>query len=262
MEAKDFIQSNIRFLRKSKGLTQEEFALQLGITRAQVGAYEEGRAKPAYETIIKMANFFSLSLDALITKNLETGDKTVQLMQGNGLRVLSISVTDEGRENIELVPVKAAAGYLNGFADPEYIEELSKFRLPFLPESTYRAFEIKGDSMYPLQPGSIVVGEYIENWKSIKDGHTYIVVSDKDGIVYKRLFNQLDESGTLVLHSDNPGYTPYTLKMEDIREVWKAILHISYANKGSENSFDQVIHMMQGLQKDIDSLRKSKKTIH
>lgn len=256
----DHIQQNIRFLRKQKNMTQEELSEKLKIKRSQLGAYEEGRAKPNYEVIVRMAKFFGLSIDLLITRNIEKykpeSNAVPKDISGKNLRVLSLTVDRSGRENIELVPVKAAAGYLNGYADPEYITELSKFRLPFLPESSYRAFEIKGDSMYPLPTGSIVVGEYVENWKDIKDGQTYVLISDKEGIVYKRLFNQVKDNQTLVCRSDNPSYPPYSVHIDDVREIWKAVLHISYANKGSETSFQDIVSLMQGLQRDIESLKK------
>src|SRR6185369_15226233 len=153
-------------------------------------------------------------------------------LTGKNLRVLAITVDDENKENIEMIPAKAAAGYLTGYADPEYIQELNKFRLPFLPVGTYRAFEIKGDSMLPVQPGSVIVGEYVDNWKQIKDGHTYIVLSKHDGIVFKRLFNQIEENGTLILRSDNTSYPAYSIKVDEVLEVWKAVLNISYMNKG------------------------------
>src|SRR5690606_251955 len=103
------------------------------------------------------------------------------------VRVLSITVDEEDRENIELVPVKASAGYLNGYADPEFIRELPRFHLPIFKQGTYRAFELKGDSMLPLQPGTIVVGEFVEDWKNIKPGETYIIISKSEGVVYKRV---------------------------------------------------------------------------
>ena len=55
------------------------------------------------------------------------------------VKVLSITVDKQDRENIELVPQKAAAGYLNGYADPEYLEDLPKFQIPTLNGTgTYR----------------------------------------------------------------------------------------------------------------------------
>ena len=59
------------------------------------------------------------------------------------------------------VPVKAAAGYLAGYADPEFIDELNTFTLPMLAPGKYRAFEIVGDSMLPTQSGSVIVGERV-----------------------------------------------------------------------------------------------------
>ena len=69
---------------------------------------------------------------------------------------------------IHLVPVKAAAGYLAGYADPEFIDELNTFTLPMLAPGNYRAFEIVGDSMLPTPSGSVIVGEKIDNVEEVK----------------------------------------------------------------------------------------------
>lgn len=257
----DFIYTNIKFLRKQKGWTQEQLATELDIKRSLIGSYEEGRAKPNYEVLAEIAKIFKHTIDALITRDLRLTERvplfTEEQMDitGKNLRVLAITVDKKENENIEMVPVKAAAGYLNGYADPTFIKELNRFRLPFLPSGTYRAFEIKGDSMLPVLPGSIVVGEYVDDWRNIKDGQTYVVLSTHDGIVYKRLFNQIEENGTLILRSDNTAYPPYPIKAEEVLEVWKAVLHISHVNKGNDLSFQNILHMMQALKKDVDELK-------
>src|SRR5690606_681388 len=123
---------------------------------------------------------------------------------------------------------KAAAGYLNGYSDPEYIEELPKFQLPVLPKNaTYRAFEINGDSMLPLQSGTIVIGKYVESARDIKNGKTYVLVTQKEGVVYKRVFNYLEENGKLFLVSDNTQYSPYEISGEEVLELWEARAYIS-----------------------------------
>lgn len=257
----DFIHTNIKFLRKQKGWTQEQFATELDIKRSLIGSYEEGRAKPNYDVLANIAKIFKHSIDNLITKDLRLTERVPLFTEdqmdiaGKHLRVLAITVDKAENENIEMVPVKAAAGYLNGYADPTFIKELNRFRLPFLPSGTYRAFEIKGDSMLPLQPGSVVVGEYVDNWKNIKDGLTYVVLSKHDGIVYKRLFNQVEENGTLILRSDNTAYPAYPIKIEEVLEIWKAVLHIGHLNKGNDLSFQNILHMMQTLQKDVNELK-------
>ena len=257
----DFIHTNIKFLRKQKGWTQEQLATELDIKRSLIGSYEEGRAKPNYEVLAEIAKIFKHTIDNLITRDLRLTERVPLFSEeqmdisGKNLRVLAITVDKAENENIEMVPVKAAAGYLNGYADPTFIKELNRFRLPFLPVGTYRAFEIKGDSMLPIQPGSVVIGEYVDNWKNIKDGLTYLVLSKHDGIVYKRLFNQVEENGTLILRSDNTAYPAYPIKIEEVLEVWKAVLHIGHLNKGNDLSYQNILHMMQALKKDVDELK-------
>jgi hypothetical protein len=176
-------------------------------------------------------------------------------LSGKRLRVLSITVDGADRENIELVRQKAAAGYLNGYADPEFIEELPRFQLPFLPQGTYRAFEITGDSMLPLVPGTIVVGEYVENWEVLKDGHCYVLVTNSEGVVYKRVYNKLDEGKVLSLHSDNPSYPAYSVKIADVVEVWKAKAYISSVFPDPDMSIQKLASIVLDLQNHVIKLK-------
>ena len=97
---------------------------------------------------------------------------------------------------ISFVPVKAAAGYLAGYSDPEYIDELNTFTLPMLAAGTYRAFEIVGDSMLPTPSGSVIIGEITNSLEDVKSNQTYILVSRNEGIVYKRVMkNPVNRKG-------------------------------------------------------------------
>ena len=254
------ISNNLRYLRKSKGLTQQQFADNMEIKRSLVGAYEEDRAEPRYDLLKKFAEFYELSMDELINEKINDKWKPKPKVDPSGVRVLSISVDSEDRENIELVPVKASAGYLNGYADPEYISELPKFRLPFLPQGTFRAFELKGDSMLPLQPGTLIIGEYIENWTDVKVGETYVFITKSDGIVYKRAGNRYRENKTIKLISDNPVYDPYPVQAEDILEIWKAKAYIStsFPDPAPEPTMESLTSMMAQMQKSIAQINQSK----
>ncbi|NJM26213.1 MAG: S24 family peptidase [Bacteroidia bacterium] len=88
---------------------------------------------------------------------------------------------------------------------------MTHFTLPILGKGNFRAFEISGDSMLPLASGTIVVGEKLDRLADLKDGNTYVLVTRQDGIVYKRVFNYLRESGELMLVSDNDKYKPYAI---------------------------------------------------
>ncbi|MGZ3821531.1 MAG: helix-turn-helix domain-containing protein, partial [Mucilaginibacter sp.] len=86
------ISSNIKFLRKKKGLTQQQFADQVGIKRSLVGAYEEERAEPKYDLLKKVALFFDITVDDFINETIN--EKWVPKPKGDpaNLRILSISV--------------------------------------------------------------------------------------------------------------------------------------------------------------------------
>ena len=256
------LNENIRVLRKKLSLTQDQFAQQLGIKRSLIGAYEEGRAEPKLELLQKMAEVFSISVDDLIGKQF-TAETVIPVKKfERGKDVVVVTVDSSDRENIEFVPYKAAAGYMNGFADSEYVKELPHFSLPMLKQGTYRAFEISGDSMLPLMSGTIVIGEYVDDLRSIKSGKTYVLVTQREGIVYKRVFNYLDENGTLFLVSDNRQYAPFQLGGSDVMEVWMAKAYISVQfpdiTEKPDISVEQLAGVVLDLQKDILDLKSKK----
>lgn len=262
------VSNNIKYLRKQKGLTQEQFAMKIGIKRSLLGAYEEGRADPRLNNLLNIAKEFDVSVDTLISRDVSKltaemiHDKNQSDWQDK-LKVLSITVDKENNENIEIVQQKASAGYLNGYADPEYLEDLSKFQLPILPKTgTYRAFEISGESMLPLQPGTLVIGKYVEDRDNIKNGKTYILLTKSEGVVYKRVFNHIEENGNLFLVSDNKAYPPYQVAAEDILEIWEAKAFISVAfpdpQSQSEMTIEKLTGIVMDLQQEIIKLKEGK----
>lgn len=66
-----FLKENIKFLRKKQGWTQAELANALDITESAVGNYELGLREPGLETVIKIARFFSVTIDDLLLKKME-----------------------------------------------------------------------------------------------------------------------------------------------------------------------------------------------
>ena len=220
----DIVNRNFRFLRSKESLTQREFAERLGLKQATVGAYEEGRATPPLNVLSELSRLFKVSVDNLISADLSTLPEKSWRVSGRPKKeVLAITVDVHNKENVELVTQKASAGYLSGFQDPEFVKELPKISMPVLPRNrTYRAFEIRGDSMLPIQPGSIIFGEYVEDVGTIKNGKLYILVTRNDGIVFKRVFNFAGQEHKLLLVSDNRTYEPYGVDVADILEVWAA----------------------------------------
>jgi transcriptional regulator with XRE-family HTH domain len=268
---------NLKHLRKLRKLTQQDLADQLGINRSNIGAYEECRAAPKYDTLRDMSDFFGVSMDNLVKEDLSGLDEDDLKMlretsgtdvEGRHLRILPITVDEEGNEKIQWVNQSASAGYLNGYADPEFIEELPRVDLPFLGPGTFRAFEIRGDSMLPLPSGSVVIGEYVANFRDVKNGETYVVISKSEGIVYKRLYLDKNANGKeeLRLVSDNLSYQPYSLPLDDIQEIWRSRFFLmsevpqATASKSSQPSelddIRQQLEKLSHLPEEIEQLKK------
>ena len=241
---------NLKYLRKLRGWTQEEFAIKLGIRRSLIGAYEEERADPRLEVLEILADIFKLSLDELLLKDLSnTADNYLAKRRQQKM------ITAD-RNVIHFVPVKAAAGYLASYADTEFIDELNTFTLPMLAGGNYRAFEIIGDSMLPTPSGSIIVGEKIENTTDIKNSQAYIVVSRNEGIVYKRVEKNGRSKNKLTLVSDNPQYQPYQVNAEDVVELWQAQMVISKVASQQRWDVNSLASMVNNLQTQVSTLKK------
>ena len=240
---------NMKYLRKLRGFTQDEFAQKIGIKRSLVGAYEEERAEPNYEVLETISDLFKISIDDLLRKDLSE-TKGSYLSKRRQMKMLAESNV------IHFVPVKAAAGYLNGYADPEFLDELNTFTLPMLTSGSYRAFEIVGDSMLPTASGSVIVAEKVESLDDVKNNNAYIVLSRSEGVVYKRVLKSNRSKNKITLVSDNPAYQPYQVNAEDVLEFWSAQLVIGKVAQGQRWDVTNLASMVSNLQDQVNSMKK------
>jgi len=255
---------NLKALRKRKKLSQEEVAQALGMNRSTYSGYENDVALPNIENLIAFSAFHEISVDDLVKENLfsyseeqwnQFENKWQKDAKGGNMRVLTAIVDENNEEVIELIPEKARAGYVSGYADAEFMQELPRFQLPFLSKDRkYRAFTIAGDSMPPLCSGDIVVGEFIQDWTKLKSGNVYIVITANDGIVFKRVYNHLEDSKSLLLVSTNPLYEPYHVKISDVLEVWKFAASISSEYPDVQLDNAGMNQHFRNLQKDIQQI--------
>jgi transcriptional regulator with XRE-family HTH domain len=245
-----FAGKNFKYLRKLRGWTQEDFANKLGIKRSLIGAYEEERAEPRLDILENVCSLFKLSLEDVLLKDLSDQGESYLAKR----RKLKMGI--DRSASIQFVPVKAAAGYLAGYNDPEFIDELNTFTLPMLGPGEYRAFEIIGDSMLPTPSGSVIVGEKVEDMESVKSNDAYIVVSRNDGIVYKRIQKATKTKATITLVSDNPNYPPYTVNAEEVAEIWKAQMVLSRPQEKPVWDVNQLASVVNTLQQQVSSMQK------
>ena len=256
---------NIKFLRKRKKRTQDEVADTLGMKRSTLSGYENEVAMPGIPALVQFSDYYGISLDTLVKVDLSTltGHQLYMLergediyLRGGKLRVLATTVDRENRDNIELVPEKAKAGYTRGFFDPEYISELPRYQLPFRPpDRKYRTFQVSGDSMLPIPDGAWVTGEFVQDWLAIPGGTACIVLTLDEGIVFKVVENLLGEKGVLRMISLNPLYEPYSVSGSYIREIWRFVNYTS-AEVPSGNLSNEIIgRALSTIQSDLKEIK-------
>ncbi len=260
-----FLSKNLRYLRrKNNRQTQEELAQALALTRSVISSYEDGRAEPSVTTLINMSAYFKVSIESLTNLDLTNVDEKKASHQkevkkyasASALKVNSVYFDAKIQENALLVPEKAAAGYVNASDSTHFLQDhdFPKYSLPFLSKTKeYRAFEIRGESMLPLPDKSIVIGEKIER-EDIKDGQVCVVVT-KDGIVLKKLYDQSNVNGTVLLKSTNVGYKPYEVDASNIMELWKFHSYVSHNIPQEQDDANELRKAFTRMENDIQELR-------
>lgn len=264
--------TNLKYLRKKKGKTQDALSAELQIGRTTLANYEAGVSEPNVETLITISNYFGISVDALLSKKVEEMEQSAPAASNNFIDPKAyqgdkyngvpriITVDTKGNDNIVYVPVKARAGYLLGYGDTEFMETLPTFRLPGLNNSTYRMFEVDGPSMAPnVLHGDRLIGEWVDELDKIRDNRVYIVVHS-GGVAVKRVINRLKERGKLYLKSDTIAHRHEfpTLEIDpsDIKEVWYGRLKIS--SDFSEPA--EVYHRLADLEMDVMEMKRMMKS--
>jgi transcriptional regulator with XRE-family HTH domain len=257
--------NNIKLLRTRRKRSQADLAETLEIKRSSLSGYELGTSFPSFDVLIRISDYFKVSIDKLLKVNLhEISELQLSELEkgydidltGSGLRVLACTVDESNHDNIELVGIDAKAGYRAGYSDPDFIKILPTFQMPFLSKNKkYRTFQISGDSMPPVSDGAYVTAEYLQNWNLIQDGYPYIVVTKNDGLVFKNVFNQIEKNKSLLLVSTNTDYEPYEVEITEILELWKFVNYINA--KPPESNFDKssLQEAVVRLQQEVNSVK-------
>lgn len=245
---------NIRALRVRDKISQEKLAEELQITRGRYVKYEDGTSEAPYAILKKIALYFHISIDLLLSIDVRKIAIQDLIKLENNRLLLPIQIDHRGDNIIEVVTEKAKAGYLSGYADPEYIESLQQISLPFLGSGKHRGFPVEGDSMPPHEEGSIIVGRYIEKLGEVQDGKTYILITKDHGMVYKRL--NKNKKNTLVLESDNSFYPNFDVKFSEILEIWEYQCNIGRTDhKQPLTEMESLKDLLLDLKRDVGELK-------
>ena len=142
------------------------------------------------------------------------------------------------RMKVDLVPNHARAGWLAGFEDPTFIEELPKHEITVTEfhKGKYLSFEVDGDSMFDgtiesVPDGCIITGREIarHHWKYKLHAHKYpnwVFVHRTEGILVKRIKSQNLETGEIILLSLNPDkdiYPDRSIFLDDVYKIFNVV---------------------------------------
>jgi len=227
----EFAAYNLRRLRKQLKLTQEEMADTLGIKRSTYARYEKDITVP--NEVLQTWHEVHKTPFAEFSKPIPAGISNIS----NSIEpkeVVFVRENDMLIMEVPLVSQYAYAGYLAGFGDQEFIDDLP--RIPWVVDrehkGNYFSFEVRNDSMYDGSFNSYAEGDrvlgreilphhwqnklHIEKWD-------FIVVHKRDGILLKKIAEHDPTTGKLRLHSLNPMYEDIWVNTDDLAQIFNVV---------------------------------------
>ncbi|MBA4853524.1 helix-turn-helix transcriptional regulator [Emticicia sp. BO119] len=143
--------------------------------------------------------------------------------------------------------------YLIKNKESGFLKTLIEFHLPTLPIGEYRAFEATEDFTFE---GALLIGSRVNNWYDIIDSKNYVLVTKPQGIIYRRVYNQVKIKGTLLLSSDNHRFPSTEISINDVIETWEIKAFLSYQLPEPSPSFDKLSHLVGEMKFELERLKK------
>ena len=181
-------------LRKDNNLTQAELAKKLGVAPSTVGMYERGQREPDFETLEKIANYFSVNMNTLLGK-----ENAIDIVStSHGIKIPVLGKVAAG------IPITAVENILD-------YEEISS---EMASSGEYVALKIQGSSMEPrMFEGDVVI---VRVQSSVEHGEVAVVMVDGSEATVKKV--QFLSNGIL-LQPFNPSYEPIFYSNEEIEKL-------------------------------------------
>ena len=194
---------------------------------------KEGKANRS--TLTAICDALGVNVDWLETGTGDVGKNMVN--EPSTVYEIEVKYLNGLNSSLKLVPLVnqyAYGGYLNGFADSEFIENLPK--VPFILDKEYKGeylcFEVKGDSMEcdseeSIPEGSILLCRNVRQdyWKSKLhiNKWDFVIVHKTDGILVKRISKHDTDNGSITIHSLNDFYEDREINLNDVQQIFNII---------------------------------------
>jgi repressor LexA len=233
-------------LRESKHVSQQAIGELIGVSRSAVNGYEKGKSFPVPDKLVKLAQYFGVSVDYLLTGEKATSQSSLAEVSKNSdiHPAASDSKYPPGQTNVQAlgllsdIPVitlrrvsfkaRASFGYMQmqRFKESDIFDTVL-FRLPpGRTEEDYKdalVFDIEGDSMEPsLRDGQQVIAWPVSDsrWEYLHN--TICVVDYAEEVTVKAILkNDLNNTDGLTLHATGGAGGSFTVARKDIHSIWE-----------------------------------------
>lgn len=199
--------NNLRFLRKRKGLTQTDVANFIGISQNNYSYWENGKVKIDNATLIKLADYFGVSIDYLLGRELGEDDKHIQEIGG-------FTVPDK-----YLIPVVGQVVAGKPVESPENIE--GYVYIEHKNAQDYFALRVSGDSMINagIVPGALLI---VHKQNTAFNGD--IVVASIDGESTVKRYKENNDA--IFLIPENSAYSPILITEKTAFYIFGKVIEV------------------------------------
>lgn len=211
---------NIKKIRSVKGLSQQAFAELFDLKRGTLGAYEEGRSEPKIDTILKIANYFSIQLEDLLVNELTVNS----LLKFKGdFSVVTQETNSDPLASIPYINESMASDYIRKHTESNFIDLLPRLQLPINTEKTFRGYAVTNLEMtthdHGFYPNDIMIGEQvpISILKKLNNGILVFAVTT-DKILLRRLYSTKNQ---IILRADHKSIEDEAFAITELKEVWR-----------------------------------------
>ena len=205
---------NIKKIRSAKNISQTAFAEMFGLTRASIGAYEEGRAEAKLDTIIEIADYFNLSLEQLLKKELTIND--IYRIREISSRLHSSEVDAFSEADIPFVQKTEYQFFIKKYNNNTFLQGLPHIKFPGIIANSI-VFEY-GEEMGFFEELALRKGDLLFAYQIQED--------EKPGNIENSLFIILSAKNLSLLYRKHDHFD----KSEDTKSEWSGIFNNQLPN--------------------------------
>lgn len=219
----NYLQLNIKYLRKENGLTIIDFSKIIGKSKSMISDYENGKSEPDFNTIEAIAKHFKVSQQDLMFKNLQENTdadfKTnVEFIEDSKIKKIKVPVLPISAFATFLETTEKGLSYKELDIDFDTVEKIAGIKY----DKFTAIARITGNSMYPhYKSGCKVLCTLVSdgNWEYTRGA---CVVSLRSGMVVFKRVKAGANKNILLLTSDNEEGGEMEIQIADILCMWKA----------------------------------------